>query len=62
MATQDLKTDHMPLIVECSWSNIGLEWTADARHEDSHKTIAFGRGSTRPDALRELADALEDLG
>lgn len=61
MAT-DLTTDHMPLIVECSWSNIGQEWTADARHEDNHKTVAFGKGMTRPEALRELADELEALG
>lgn len=59
--TIDLRTDHMPLNVECSYSNISEEWTAEANHE-KNGTSFRGKGKTRPDALRALADALESYG
>ena len=54
-----LITDEMPLIVECAYSNIGEQWWAEARHEETGKVVANGTGQTRPEALRELADLLE---
>lgn len=70
MATQAVKSDAMDLRIECSYSNIGEEWVAEAitieyeldGHAARSVTAAFGKGQTRPDALRELADALEQWG
>ena len=57
--TTHLKSDALPLVVDCVYSNIGEEFTAEARDEDTNIVIAVGRGRTRPEALRELADNLE---
>lgn len=65
MATE-IASDKMALEIECSYSNIGKEWTAEAvtqAWEAGYKrsiTVAVGKGKTRPEALRELADALEE--
>ncbi len=65
-----LATDRIELRIECSYSNIGEEWLAEAltteQELDGHATreisVAHGKGKTRPEALRELADALESQG
>jgi len=55
-----VKSDELPLIVECAYSNIGEEWWAEARHEETGKQVCNATGTTRPNALRNLADELED--
>lgn len=58
---KDLKTERMPLTVDCLWSNIREEWITEAIHDETKAVIASGKGRTRPEALRELAEKLEEL-
>lgn len=51
--------DNIPATVDCSYSNIGLEWCAALIGEDG-KTLAYGKAHTRADALRNLACAIDD--
>jgi hypothetical protein len=60
-AVSRLKSDELPLEVTCVWSNIGDEFIAEAYDVDAKKWVAHGTGQTRPEALRELADALEAM-
>lgn len=62
MRVDEPLTDHMPLVVECGYSNIGEKWWAEARNADTGKQVCSATGGTRPDALRNLADELEDWG
>jgi len=61
-------SDKMELEIECSYSNIGEEWVAEAitqEWENGYRravTVASGKGRTRPDSLRDLADTLESMG
>jgi hypothetical protein len=56
-----MDSDRLPLSIECAWSNIGEEWNAEALDADTGWQVASATGSTRPEALRNLADELEDL-
>ena len=51
--------DTVEATVECSYSNIGEEWCA-ALIDPAGKTLAYGKSSTRAEALRNLADVLDD--
>ncbi len=61
-AKTELSTERIALSIDCAWSNIGQEWCAEATHDHTHASVAFGKGKTRPEALRELADELERIG
>jgi hypothetical protein len=50
--------DSTAATVEVVYSNIGEEWCAELLDE-SGNSLASGRGETRVDALRELADEIE---
>lgn len=51
--------DSVEATVDCTYSNIGEEWCAELIDEGG-KRLAYGRSSSRPGALRNLADAIED--
>lgn len=51
--------DSIAATVECSYSNIGEEWCAALIDENGH-TLKYGKSDSRADALRNLADAIED--
>lgn len=51
--------DDVAATVDCSYSNIGEEWCAALIGDDGH-TLAVGRSNTRAEALRNLADAIEE--
>lgn len=52
--------DRIAGTVDCSYSNIGEEWCA-ALVDENGKTLAAGKSNSRADALRNLADAIEDI-
>lgn len=60
-----VNTDKIDLEIECSYSNIGEEWCAEAVTQEWEAgyrrpvVVASAKGKTRPEALRELADAME---
>lgn len=60
MSPTSLASDHLELQIECFWSNLGEMWLAVATDKDG-KEIAVGKADSRPEALRALADELEDL-
>ena len=45
--------------VEVTYSNIGEEWIAFLLDDKTMKEIVVARGSTRAEALRNLADGIE---
>lgn len=51
--------DTVSATVDCSYSNIGEEWCA-ALIDEGGKTLAYGKSKTRVDALRNLADVIDD--
>lgn len=51
--------DSVAATVDCSYSNIGGEWCAALISEDGH-TLAVGKSNSRAEALRNLADAIEE--
>jgi hypothetical protein len=53
-------SDFTPLEIECSYSNIGEQWVAEARRPGETEWFAAAKGTSRPDALRNLADVLEE--
>lgn len=52
--------DDVAATVECTYSNIGEEWCAALIAEDG-STLKYGKSLSRANALRNLADAIEDI-
>jgi len=51
--------DSVSATVDCSYSSIGEEWCA-ALLDENGRTLKYGKSSNRADALRNLADAIDD--
>lgn len=51
--------DNIAATVDCSYSNIGEEWCAELIAEDG-TILAYGKSSSRAEALRNLADVIDD--
>jgi hypothetical protein len=51
--------DSVSATVDCRYSNIGEEWCAVLLDENG-RTLKYGKSSNRADALRNLADAIDD--
>lgn len=54
----EIVPDSVEATVECTYSNIGLEWCATLIDKDG-KTLAVGKASTRANSLRYLACAID---